>query len=129
MTRLTPPALRTLVKKPGRHSDGGGLFFRVLGQGKAYFVYRFRICGREREMSLGPYPELGLGEARQKHAELRAAVLKKIDPLADKRNINGSSASGAKPTFGVMADDFVATHEGGWRRSKHRWQWTQTLTT
>jgi integrase len=27
-----------------------------------------------------------------------------------------------------MADDYVATHEGGWRNSKHRWQWTQTLT-
>ncbi len=27
-----------------------------------------------------------------------------------------------------MADDYVATHEGAWRNSKHRWQWTQTLT-
>ena len=36
--------------------------------------------------------------------------------------------SSAKPTFGVMADDYVATHEGGWRNPKHRWQWTQTLT-
>ena len=27
-----------------------------------------------------------------------------------------------------MADKYVATHEGGWRNSKHRWQWTQTLT-
>ena len=27
-----------------------------------------------------------------------------------------------------MADDYVATHEGGWRNIKHRWQWSQTLT-
>jgi hypothetical protein len=34
MTKLTPPSLRTLLKKPGRHSDGQGLFFRVLGTRK-----------------------------------------------------------------------------------------------
>ena len=51
------------------------MFFRVLGDHKAYFVYRFRINRRERDMSLGPYPELGLGEARKKHADLRARVL------------------------------------------------------
>ena len=27
-----------------------------------------------------------------------------------------------------MADQYVATHEGGWRNIKHRWQWSQTLT-
>jgi hypothetical protein len=50
MTKLTPPSLRTLIKKPGRHSDGNGLFFRTLGVAKAYWVYRFRVGRREREM-------------------------------------------------------------------------------
>ena len=44
-----------------------------------------------------------------------------------KRNGNAAAATSAKPTFGVMADEFVATHEGGWRNPKHRWQWTQAL--
>ena len=38
------------------------------------------------------------------------------------------AAPSQKPTFGAMADDYVATHEGSWRNSKHRWQWTRTLT-
>jgi hypothetical protein len=104
--------------------DGGFIF----GDGKAYWVYRYRVAGREREMSLGPYPETTLEKARAKHAVARAQVLNKSDPLANRRNANASPASSAKPTFGVMADEFVATHEGGWRNSKHRWQWTQTLT-
>ena len=128
MTKLTPPALRTLIKKPGRHSDGGGLFFRVLGDHKAYFVYRFRINRREREMSLGPYPELGLGEARKKHAELRARVLNGIDPFAEKHGAKGVIAKAGVPAFGVMAIDHVETHEAGWRSPKHRQQWRQTLT-
>jgi integrase len=127
MTKLTPPGLRTLLKKPGRHSDGQGLFFRVVGDAKAYWVYRFRIIGREREMSLGPYPELGLGEARRKHAELRAQVLNKVDPLAHKHGAKLTVSSGVA-TFGEVADDYVETHEGAWRSAKHRRQWRMTLT-
>ena len=127
MTKLTPPSLRTLIKKPGRHADGQGLFFRVLGQNKAYFVYRFHLNGREREMSLGPYPELGLGEARRKHAEMRAQVLNKVDPLANKHRAKPTVSSGVA-TFGEIANDYVETHEGAWRSTKHRRQWRMTLT-
>ena len=127
MTKLTPPSLRTLIKKTGRHADGQGLFFRVLGQNKAYFVYRFRLNGREREMSLGPYPELGLGEARRKHAELRAQVLNKVDPLAYKHGAKPTVSSGVA-TFGEIADDYVETQQGAWRSAKHRRQWRMTLT-
>ena len=131
MASFTPPVLRGLLKKPGRHPDGQakGLYFRAVGDGKAYWVYRYRVAGREREMSLGPYPETTLEQARAKHAVVRAQVLNKSDPLAGKRNGKSTTATpNTKPTFGVMADDFVATHEGGWRNPKHRWQWTQTLT-
>ena len=127
-TKLTPQGLKTLLKKPGRHADGQG-FFRTLGASRAYFVYRFRLNRTEHEMSVGPYPELGLGDARRKHAELRAQVLNGINPMAKKRNGRAAlTAPSGKPTFGAMADDYVATHEGGWRNAKHRWQWTQTLT-
>jgi integrase len=127
MTKLTPPSLRTLIKKTGRHSDGQGLFFRVLGDAKAYWVYRFRINSREREMSLGPYPELGLGEARRKHAELRAQVLNKVDPLAHKHGAK-PVATGGVPSFGIVAEDYVETHESAWRSAKHKGQWRTTLT-
>jgi integrase len=83
----------------------------------------------ERETSIGPYSQITLDEARDRHAELRKLVrTDKIDPLARKHDAKVVTPS-TKPTLGVMADDFVATHEGGWRNSKHRWQWTQTLTT
>ncbi len=32
------------------------------------------------------------------------------------------------PTFGALAAEFVATHEGSWRNAKPRRQWRQTLT-
>jgi hypothetical protein len=124
MPKLTQAALRGLIKKTGRHSDGGGLYFRVIGEGKAYFVYRYRVGGKERETSLGPFPELTLAEAREKHIDLRKAVKDKIDPLADKH----TAKIAAVPTFAAVADAYVETHEATWRNAKHRYQWRQTLT-
>ena len=37
----------------------------MIGGGKAYFVYRYRVDGRERETSLGPFPELSVNRVRQ----------------------------------------------------------------
>ena len=128
MTKLTPTALKGLLKKPGRHSDGQGLYFRAVGDAKAYWVYRFRINGREREMSLGPYPEMTLAEARAKHAALRKTVIADgVDPLALK-NKHAVKIDTGVPTFGAMADQHVETHEGAWRNPKHRRQWRMTLT-
>jgi integrase len=129
MPKLTQIALKGLIRQPGRHSDGGGLYFRVLNDAKAYFVYRYTVSGKERETSLGPYPELGLAEARIKHAELRKMVrVDRIDPIAEKRAAKTAQPSAA-PTFGAMADEFIAAHAGGWRNDKHRYQWAMTLTT
>jgi hypothetical protein len=65
-------------------------------------------------MSLGPYPELGLAEARAKHATLRArALAEDADPLRDKRAAKQAQAKArAIPTFRQAADDYIATHEG-----------------
>jgi hypothetical protein len=129
MPKLTQAALRRLIKKTGRHSDGGGLYFRVIGGAKAYFVHRYRVGGRERETSLGPFPELTLAEAREKHAALRkSVVVDRADPLAEKRGAKLVQGATVVPTFGDMADAYVETHEATWRNAKHRYQWRQTLT-
>ena len=129
MGKLYPQGLKGLIEKPDRYPDGQGLFFKTLGQGRAYWTYRYRSGGKERETSLGPYPEITLEQARIKHAELRAMVLKGIDPVADRRNARTAAAAKADvPTFGMMADQYIAAHEAGWRNAKHRWQWRQTLT-
>jgi integrase len=126
MGKLNPKGLKALLtKSPSRHADGDGLYFKTLGLGRAYWTFRYTVGGKGRETSLGPFPEVTLEEARIKHAELRAAVLKKIDPRA-----RGSAARpGAKPTFGQCADAYIRAHQTGWRNAKHGRQWSQTLTT
>ena len=60
---------------------------------------------------MGAFPELSLAEAREKNAELRKRVkVDKIDPIAQKRAAKTAPPSDA-PTFGAMADQFIAAHE------------------
>jgi integrase len=129
MKRLTASALDGLVKKTGRHGDGQGLFFRVIGKGRAYFCYRYRFKGREREVSIGPYNECSLAEARKKHAELRKlVVVDKIDPLAEKQAVKeADKPKTGVPTFGEMADRHLKANEGKWRSARHRQQWRNTV--
>ena len=125
MGKLNPKSLKALIERPGRYSDGDGLYFKTMGLGRAYWTYRYTVGGKGRETSLGPFPDVLLDEARVKHAELRAAVLKKIDPRATASTARPS----AKPTFGQCADAYIRAHQTGWRNAKHGRQWSQTLTT
>jgi integrase len=126
--KLTEKSLKAMLSRPPkRYPDGQGLYFKTIGLGRAYFTYRFMLKGGERELSVGPFPETTLDQARIKHAELRALVLKGIDPRGEKRAAKNVAMKGV-PTFGVMAIDHVETHEAAWRSPKHRQQWRQTLT-
>lgn len=127
---LNHAGLAKLMKDPGRHGDGAGLYFRVVDKTKAYWAYRYRADGREREISIGPYPEVSLAAARLKHEALRAKVrLDKADPLALKRAEKvAATPAPSKPTFGQVADAHVMSHEASWRNDKHRAQWGMTLT-
>ena len=127
---LNDKDLHVLLEKPGRYADGQGLYFRTLGLARAYWVFRYRVGGKEREISLGPYPELSLDKAREKHVAMRkAVVVDKTDPLADRRAAKAAAAAKTDtPTFGGCADAYLASHEAGWRNPKHRDQWRMTLT-
>jgi integrase len=50
----------------------------------------------------------------------------KIDPLATRQA--AKSGQSGKPTFGEVADRYLAVHETSWRNPKHRRQWHMTLT-
>ncbi len=131
MGKLTKDDLAKLIDRRGRHGDGQGLYFRAIGERKAYWTFRFRIGGKEREISIGPFPEITLAEARVKHAALRKiVVVDKRDPLAEKRAAKAAAtadASAVKPTFGECADRHIAAHEASWRNPKSAIAWRMTL--
>jgi integrase len=131
MTKITNLNLPALIKTPGRYRVGDGMFLKVLDEHRAYFVYRYRVDGREHEASLGSARKITLAEANNRHlAMLKSVRVDKRDPLADKRAAKAriTASAAAKPTFGERADAYVATHEASWRSPKSAEAWRMTLT-
>jgi hypothetical protein len=79
---LTDVACRTA--KPGSKSrkiaDGGGLYLEVMPSGSKYWRLKYRYAGKEKRLAIGVYPEVTLGEARDKRDEARKLLSAGTDP-------------------------------------------------
>ena len=107
------------------HADGGGLYLRIsLGKssGKRWvFLYRRPSDGKRCEIGLGGAGIVTLARAREKASQARTLVAEGRDPQALR------TAERRIPTFGELADNYIATMESNWRNPKHRAQWSMTL--
>lgn len=112
-------ARRVETAPSGRHIDGRGLMLVVKPSGARSWVLRYQINGRRRDMGLGPYPEVTFAEAREKAAEVRRQLVKRVDPLS----IRPSPII----TFRAATDALFASKRPGWRNAKHAAQWIMTL--
>jgi integrase len=112
------------LSKKGRHGDGGGLYLSIdSGDRKRWvFLFRDRRSGKLREMGLGPAASVTLADARAKAAAARALLKDGKDPF-----VEAKSERTTIPTFGEVADQFMAAMASQWRNAKHRAQWTMTL--
>jgi integrase len=123
--KLTARAAETLAR-PGRHSDGGGLYLSISGDGRRRWVFMYTWLGKQREAGLGPAARGGvsLKAAREKATEGRSFLQAGRDPLAEWNKPDAEKV----PTFGTVADEFLAVHEDVFRNEKHKAQWRMTLT-
>ena len=64
-------------------------------------------------------------------AECREQLARGEDPLAVRQAARAAVAPAPRPTltFDMAAERYIAAHEPGWRNSKHRQQWQNTLKT
>jgi integrase len=111
----------TTLAKPGRHSDGGGLYIVIDPSGARRWVFLFRWRGKLKEMGLGGIASVSLADAREAAGRARKSVAAGINPIEAKRR------QGTEVTFGEAADQLVASLAPGWRNPKHKAQWEMTL--
>ena len=119
MGRLTARKVETV--KPGVYVDGQGLRLVVGATGTRKWVFRFMRRGRSQEMGLGG-SDVSLAMARERAADARRTLAAGRNPIDAAR-----LAQVGQPTFGQVADEFVAAKQSEWRNGKHRAQWKMTL--
>jgi integrase len=125
-TKLDTQTIKNL-KKPGRYTDAlaMGLHLWVKDSNKKYWIYRYTIGGKQKNIGLGPYPDIGLADARIKAIEAKKKVVNGIDPKPQKET--RIDAEKQKTTFSEFAKHFIETKSSEWTNTKHRLQWGFTI--
>jgi hypothetical protein len=143
--QLKVSSIPALLKKPGKHRDGGGLYLQVARRDVASWVFQCSFPGRPvKWMSIGPYNVFSLAEARERHRKLRQMRADGIDPIKARLNgstvpvsvpviplANGTPLLAAGKPFGVAVGEYMAGKlakwKGGARGSTYR-EYQSTLT-
>lgn len=72
-------------------SDGEGLTFTLSRKATAAWILRYRYGGKQKELTIGNYPDISLAEARRLASEKRVEIDRGGDPAADKRKATASA--------------------------------------
>lgn len=107
--KLSARAVATATK-PGRHSDGGGLYLNVTATGARSWVFMWKTAGKRREIGLGSLRDVPLAGARERAAEARQLLSAGQDPVAARSRPSGM-------TFGESADALIESMSSGWRNA------------
>jgi len=119
--KLTAKQVAALVE-PGRYADGDGLYLSIDSKGRRYWLLRYRMDGKRRDMSMGPADTVSLATAREKALRARMDRQEGVDPLAARIRSKSDPM-----TFEQAARKVHKDQSKGWRPGKHGGQWITTL--
>ena len=93
---------KPVIKAQG---DVPGLTFTLSKAGTAAWVLRYRIAGKQKELTIGRYPEFTIAGAKTAALEARARIQSGIDVARDKR-LGKIDRAGSK-TLAELAEDYL----------------------
>ncbi len=114
---LTDIQVRNWIKAgiPVAKSDGAGLTFTLSSTGTASWVLRYRIGGKQKELTLGNYPDMTLSKARQLASAKRVAVQQGVD-VAQAKQEHKVALSAAGSVKELCEEYFERTVKGRIKR-------------
>lgn len=125
MGKLTDMEIRNWIKSGERfegRSFGDGLYLRYRKADAApRWVFRYRIAGKARILSMGSYRDLSLADARKTAKEMRARVALGYDVAGEKKDRKRAAvakieADKAVVTMAALADEYFAARIlGRWK--------------
>lgn len=89
-------------------SDGGGLYLLVKANGSRLWNMAYRFGGKQKKLSIGVYPVVGLADARNARLAAKKSLNGGEDPSLKKRLAKLAGANAADNTFRKLGDEFVA---------------------
>jgi hypothetical protein len=110
MVSITEPLVKALRKgEVVWDTDPPGFGVRVLASGRVSFLFDYRVAGRRRRMTIGPWPTWRVERARKRARSLKVAVDEGLDPF------DGPIADA---TFEEAVDDYHRRFQVGVKRNR-----------
>ncbi len=116
---LTDTAIRNAkpADKPIRLFDGGGLYLEVSPTGGKWWRLKYRFAAKEKRLSLGVYPEIGLKEARERREAAKRLLADGIDPSVERRVQKIATVERVANSFEAVAREWHAKYTPSWSES------------
>ena len=117
LTRVTDVTIRKAKPRGTAYkiTVGEGLYLQITPSGGKLWRQRYRFNKREKTLSLGQFPAIGLAEARQLRDNARKQLANGLDPSAVKRAEKVSR--GGSESFEVLAREWHAKRLPTWAKS------------
>ena len=113
--KLNDKQIKSLLRKKesGYYAAGNGLYFRVSKEGTGFWIVRYTVNKKRREISMGRYPDLTLAHATVEAAKIKIEVRRGI-----RLNLIATNP----------AEAFTVQHAGGVEQSRSRYLTVKELT-
>lgn len=95
-------------------ADAHGLYLLVRPNGSKLWRFKYRAAGKEKLLTFGAYPEVSLGEARDRRSAARLALRNGLDPAIEKKRGQAQRRDEAALTFERIAREWHALQAGRW---------------
>ncbi len=102
---------------------GDGLFLEVTPKGSKRWRLRYHFIGKEKMLSLGLYPAVGLQEAKEARDAARKLIARGVDPSDHRKEAKEAAKQAAANSFESIAIEWLdrQTDKAETTRSKSRW--------
>ncbi|APO83369.1 integrase arm-type DNA-binding domain-containing protein [Pseudomonas sp. GD03817] len=107
---LTEMAIRhaRVTAKEYTLADSDGLFLNVTAQGSKIWHFRYYWEGRQKRMSFGSYPQVGLRDARERRDEARALIAQGYNPCEQRKQQRVAVRLANDQTFDAVFEQWIA---------------------
>ena len=96
--------------------DSNGLYLFVSPSGGKLWRFGYHHTGKEKVLSIGPYPLVTLANARAKRDEARQLLLDGIDPMAHKKEMGKIVREVAENSFEEVGREWQLKFSNTWTR-------------
>src|SRR5471030_2986710 len=120
--KLSDKAVKAFVAKAERGkklADGSGLYLFITPAGGSTWRIKYRLDGKEKIYSIGPYPLVTLAAARVELGEVKSLLLEGKDPVGNRRINRAAHAASSDNTFQFVAQEWLTMKQKEWSITHH----------